>query len=309
MKHNFDGEICIYCNEAPAESKDHTVARNFFLVEHRDNLPRVLACKRCNNKKSQLEKYLMIVLAFGAKHPDAKRNLDELVRPRLENEWNSKLYRRLKRDYERSGGMSVSFNHRPFIQLSSMIAKALAFQHFNVRLGEGFSSTAAIFMDQATAPFEYMLSLGNRVSGDLGEGTFKYRGSQPGKYPEQTLWRFEIYGGIDFAGSNMPGGSASLTMAATGNKEFIGDLFYGTQMTDREVRKTAGRNDPCPCGSGLKHKKCHGSVEKQVARAHMQAQAGADQFPQSARWPLAAHGYLPDQAAEMRRYFDDVFNR
>jgi hypothetical protein len=98
-------------------------------------------------------------------------------------------------------------------------------------------------------------------------------------------------------------------MAATGNKEFIGDLFYGTQMTEREVRKTAGRNDPCPCGSGLKHKKCHGSVEKQVARARMQAQAGADQFPQSARWPLAAHGYLPDQAAEMRRYVDDVFNR
>ena len=27
------------------------------------------------------------------------------------------------------------------------------------------------------------------------------------------------------------------------------------------VRKTAkvGRNDPCPCGSGKKYKKCHGS--------------------------------------------------
>jgi preprotein translocase subunit SecA len=22
--------------------------------------------------------------------------------------------------------------------------------------------------------------------------------------------------------------------------------------------KTVGRNDPCPCGSGLKYKKCHG---------------------------------------------------
>jgi preprotein translocase subunit SecA len=24
------------------------------------------------------------------------------------------------------------------------------------------------------------------------------------------------------------------------------------------VDKTVGRNDPCPCGSGLKYKNCHG---------------------------------------------------
>ncbi|MDH5495831.1 MAG: SEC-C metal-binding domain-containing protein [Nitrospira sp.] len=28
-----------------------------------------------------------------------------------------------------------------------------------------------------------------------------------------------------------------------------------TQRTDSKV----GRNDPCPCGSGKKYKKCHGS--------------------------------------------------
>jgi preprotein translocase subunit SecA len=31
---------------------------------------------------------------------------------------------------------------------------------------------------------------------------------------------------------------------------------------DKTIRRTAdkvGRNDPCPCGSGKKYKKCHGT--------------------------------------------------
>lgn len=29
----------------------------------------------------------------------------------------------------------------------------------------------------------------------------------------------------------------------------------------RNPLRNVGRNDPCPCGSGLKFKKCHGSVK------------------------------------------------
>jgi len=307
MKHKFAGQICVYCNDAPSETTDHALGRKFFLEERRGNLPQVPACHKCNNKKAEHEAYLMTVLPFGAKNADAAKILSELVPPRLER--NAKLRQKLTRGYDRSGGTSIPLDHKPLIGLFSMIAKALAFQQFNVRLGDGFSSTAAVFMDQANPAFQQMLSMGNRVSGDLGHGTFKYFGSQPGKYPEQTLWQFEIYGGIDFAGSNMPGGRASLTMAATGEKEFIRNLFYSTQMTDREIQKSAGRNDPCPCGSGKKHKKCHGSVEKQEARERMKAQARANQFQPSVYQPLAAHGYGPDQAAEMRHYIDEFFNR
>jgi len=46
--------------------------------------------------------------------------------------------------------------------------------------------------------FERLLTIGKRAEGNLGEGTFKYVGTQPGKYPELTLWRFEIYGGVGF---------------------------------------------------------------------------------------------------------------
>jgi len=33
----------------------------------------------------------------------------------------------------------------------------------------------------------------------------------------------------------------------------------GAQQAQRRTGKTPGRNDPCPCGSGKKYKKCHGA--------------------------------------------------
>jgi hypothetical protein len=175
MKHKFTGEICVYCNKAPSETKDHTVGRKFFLEERRDGLPQVPACRNCNNKKAAAESYLMTVLPFGAKNADATAILSKMVPRRLEK--NAKLRRKLVRGYDRSGGTSIPFDHRPLIELFSMIAKALAYQHFDVRLGEGFSATAAVFMDQAMPDFERLLSIGKRVEGNLGEGTFKYVGT------------------------------------------------------------------------------------------------------------------------------------
>jgi hypothetical protein len=102
----------------------------------------------------------------------------------------------------------------------------------------------------------------------------------------------------------MPGGRTSLTMAATGGNELIGNLFYGTR-----TQKSVGRNDPCPCGSPKKHKKCHGSVEKQEVRDRMKAQARMNKIVPSVNQPLAAHGYGPGQAAEMRRYIAEIFNQ
>jgi uncharacterized protein len=42
-------------------------------------------------------------------------------------------------------------------------------------------------------------------------------------------------------------------------------MFYIHQK-DRELQAAimqAGRNDPCPCGSGLKYKKCHERIHRQ----------------------------------------------
>ncbi len=303
MKHKFSGETCIYCNNAPADTSDHAIGRKFFLEERRGNLPQVPACKRCNNLKSKLENYLMNVLPFGAKHPDAARILEELVQPRLENEWNAALRRKLQRDYERSGGQSISLNHKPLDELFAMIAKALAWQHFGVRLGKGHSAVASVFMNEGWSGFAQLLAVGKaHVSGDLGNGTFQYQGSQAPQYPELTLWRFDIYGGVDFGGD---AGRSSLLMAATGRTEMIGNLFYNGFLKDPKSPKV-GRNDPCPCGSGKKHKKCHGSVAKTEARERMKARAAADRAVLSTYQPIAAHGYGPAQFEGMMRFAQQV---
>jgi hypothetical protein len=264
MKHKFSGEICVYCNTAPAESKDHVVGRKFFLEERRGNLPQVPSCKRCNNWKSELESYLMTVLPFGAKNADARKILTELVPPRLEK--NAKLAREPRRGYDRSGGTAIPFKHKPLEELFAMIAKALAFQYFGVLMGTGYSSIASLFTNEGEAFFAQMLSSGKEhVSGDFGEGTFRYEGAQSADDPRLTMWRFEMYGGVDFGGDPNVNGPSSLAIAVTGRTDFIGNLFYSSFLKDRKAPKV-GRNDPCPCGSGKKHKKCHGSVTKIEAR-------------------------------------------
>jgi hypothetical protein len=72
----------------------------------------------------------------------------------------------------------------------------LGHQHFGVRLGEGCSAAASLFSNEGEAGFERMLSSEkSHVSGDLGEGTFSFEGTQAVQYPELTMWRFRIYGG------------------------------------------------------------------------------------------------------------------
>jgi len=51
------------------------------------------------------------------------------------------------------------------------------------------------------------------------------------------------------------GGKAAAGASADGDK----------QETVRRDRPKVGRNDPCPCGSGKKYKKCHGKDEEAAA--------------------------------------------
>lgn len=47
-----------------------------------------------------------------------------------------------------------------------------------------------------------------------------------------------------------------------------------------------GRNDPCPCGSGLKYKRCH--LDEDAARARAAAEAGFVDEPERPRGPAQA---------------------
>jgi hypothetical protein len=221
MRNSFRGLPCVYCG-APATTDDHVIAAKFFLEPQRGNLPEVPACQRCNNEKSHLEDYLMVVLGFGAMHPDAKVNLDTLVRRRLEN--NLRLKRDLEAGYDASSGASIPFNHEKLEKLFAMIAQGLAWHHWKVLLAPGFSAIASLFSDNGAPFFMQMLSgwkTPTRESANLGNGTFVYEGAQSTDVPEATIWRFEMYGGIRFDGDPRLPGPASLAVALTGPESLI----------------------------------------------------------------------------------------
>jgi preprotein translocase subunit SecA len=66
-------------------------------------------------------------------------------------------------------------------------------------------------------------------------------------------------GSLSYAGGgqDQPSAIAAAAAAAAG-EEFTEDLPQPVEQVRREEPKV-GRNDPCPCGSGKKYKKCHGA--------------------------------------------------
>lgn len=219
----YKGKQCVYCVEAPADTADHAIARKFFLVNRRDNLPQVPACKKCNGEKAELENYLMVVLPFGGRHTDAAVNLQTMVPKRLLK--NKKLHRELAKGLAESGGTTIPLDHVRLDRLFAMIARALAWYHWQVLLGAGYSAIASTFLDSGTTFFEQVQAKTPiRVVGNLGKNTFNYQGAQATDCPEMTVWRFSMYGGVSFGGDPKVSGPASLAVAVTGREAFIKKL-------------------------------------------------------------------------------------
>ncbi len=58
--------------------------------------------------------------------------------------------------------------------------------------------------------------------------------------------------------------------------------------TNASLAPTAGRNDPCPCGSGKRFKNCHGAIAPDF-RASVKPESAADQQSQRLKKALALH--------------------
>lgn len=84
MGKKYKGKACAYCGrEHVSTSADHVVAREFFLIQDRPNLPKVPSCERCNHEKSLLEQYALTVLPIGSRHVDAEAYSRENIPRRL----------------------------------------------------------------------------------------------------------------------------------------------------------------------------------------------------------------------------------
>jgi hypothetical protein len=196
MSKKYKGELCVYCAARPADTADHIFARGFFLQSRRQNLPQGPACAECNGIKSSLEHYLQPVLAFGGRHSDAAENLRVEARRKLKKD--GKLYRRLAAEYTET---SLPLDWDRVVSLFSFVVRALMWHHWKVYLDVETHSLSVV--TEADCPvIDELISQAKserRVSADLGNRTFVYKGAQTCDDPQSTVWKVSIYGGLEVA--------------------------------------------------------------------------------------------------------------
>lgn len=209
MSKRFQGKSCVYCSANPSTTADHVFARNFFPEPERANLPKVPACNACNHEKSRLEHYLTAVLPFGGRHGDASELL-QLVPSKLAK--NVRLHRELEEGIdlvlsEELPGLfaptiAIPFDDLQLHQLFGFITKGLLWHHWSVILTTDHDLRAFSLSNLGEAFISQQLDhrAKKRVNCSVGNGAFSYEGAQGNDYPEFSVWRFSIFGGLKLAG-------------------------------------------------------------------------------------------------------------
>jgi len=81
------------------------------------------------------------------------------------------------------------------------------------------------------------------------------------------------------------------------------------KVSDFPIRlKTLGRNDACPCGSGMKYKKCH-LPKDQAAKVKAEAKLAAEEAAAAAAAPKKRKKKEPEEKKEVikgRAHFSSV---
>jgi hypothetical protein len=222
----------VYCATERSVDGDHIFARQFFLERHRQNLPKVPACKKCNNEKSKLEHYLSALLPFGGRQESATENLSSNVPKRLEN--NLRLARTLESErtkvWSYQEGIYVQTMALPIVPgtleaLFTFIVKGLLWFHWKTILSADDFVQVVVLTKQGEKLFDekfMRLRYRNRVVDDFGQGTFSYVGSQGVDKPQISVWLMSAFGGIIFTGdSTTLNESSSKIGIITGSKQVI----------------------------------------------------------------------------------------
>jgi hypothetical protein len=204
----YKNKTCVYCgNQNASSTSDHVFAKEFFLIDKRDNLPQVPSCTECNNQKSKLEHELTAVLPFGGQHRDARENLSSMVPKRLNK--NKPLYNKLKSGKARalfkteSGRLeestSIPADHDKLKTLIELIVRGLCKYHMDVQLLPGYQIEVKFTDENGVKHFDGIMSrncFNNHIEVNLGNGTVKYKGVRGIEDPNVTVWLIKFYGGI-----------------------------------------------------------------------------------------------------------------
>ena len=207
VRRDFKGKICAYCSKAMASSEDHVFARQFFLEEDRNNLPKAPSCDACNGTKAALEGYLTVALPFAGRHTQAVDNLTRGVPKRLNKnrKIGSEMLGSMKPAWLRGDGgiykrtSVVDFDGDKLIDLLKFIGRGLAWHHWKVYLRPNDAVSVMFVKDRGTLVFQSLLAKmrpERHVDQNLGNGTVLYRGLQAPEPPQLTVWTISMYGGV-----------------------------------------------------------------------------------------------------------------
>lgn len=232
MSKKYKGKLCAYCCKELSVTGDHVFAREFFLIDKRDNLPKVPSCEACNRDKSKIEHYLTALLPFGGRHKDAHENLKGMVPKRLRK--NPKLHKKLAEEHAHiltkrlsdlfSPSMGLPINFESITMLFKYIVKGLANYHWGVYLNDDVLIEIMALTPAGEKFYEerfFCLNCKARATKTLGENTFRYEGVQGLDIPQITAWRFSVYNGLQLTGDPESSTEISSVIGAYSGPKYI----------------------------------------------------------------------------------------
>ncbi|HEX8074423.1 MAG TPA: preprotein translocase subunit SecA [Thermoleophilaceae bacterium] len=161
----------------------------------------------------------------------------------IDDRWREHLH---DMDYLREG-----IHLRGFAQIDPLVAYK----------NEGFEMFGALISSIWEEFARYIFRVEVEVEGQNGQGGQTWQASPT----SSSTGSLQYQGGT---AEDQPSALAAAAAAAAGGvpagvaeaAEYAADeVAAPVQIETRRVEETVGRNDPCPCGSGKKYKKCHGA--------------------------------------------------
>lgn len=186
-------ENCVYCDERPGTSGDHTPSENLFPKPRPNNLIKVPACQPCNVGFSKDEEYFRLILVYtqhGEKAPGFSWDKVERSLDRERSRLFDLLLESLKPDAEL--GVEVNVDHARIDRVLIKTMRGLSFHHLGLRLKEGDWSrpqTGPVDeMSRLAAPW-----LDNTPFREIGTPVFAYRFRAVEDPAFTTLWQMVFY--------------------------------------------------------------------------------------------------------------------
>lgn len=203
---------------ACSTTRDHVIAREFFLPHERGALKHVPACQACNNRKSQLERYLLAVLPLGSRKADAATYLHVNVDRRFAGD--RRLHREIASGFRPAleitpGGLALPTVTLPLREgsveaLLGMMVRGLYLTDFGFALGTKWLVEVAMMPPEREHALLFALQsrMGSNVElarGDIGRGTFRYEAVRSRRARFFSMWQLSLFGGITLSHSGNAG--------------------------------------------------------------------------------------------------------